>query len=134
MKESISSNAIYPGCKHLLSEMVKCHHTVFTGCEVLSETAIVAAALTLTLFHQSHIKKRSQHLNISKSSSANSREALSLSACLSVSLSVCVCVFMCVKTSITGAEGHKSVYKVTLWEHGLLLGTKHNIVPFQMRP
>lgn len=56
MLEGISLNASSPGCKHVLGEMAECHHTVFTGCEALSETAIVAAVLTLTLFHQSHIK------------------------------------------------------------------------------
>lgn len=44
------------GCKHILGKKVDRHHIVFAGHEVLSETAIVAAMLTLTLFHQSHIK------------------------------------------------------------------------------
>lgn len=48
---------IASGCRHILGGNVERHHRVFAGCEALSETAIVAAAvLTLTLFHQSRIK------------------------------------------------------------------------------
>lgn len=84
MLEDIIQNISAQECKNVLSEDVQCHQAVLAGCGVLSEMGIVAAVLTLTLFHQSHIKKRSQHLNISKSSPAHSRKALSLSVCLLV--------------------------------------------------
>lgn len=49
--------SVNPGCKHVLGENIERHFTVFAWCEALFlKMVIVAAALTLTLFHQSHIK------------------------------------------------------------------------------
>ena len=45
------------GCKHVLGGNIERHLTVLAGREALFlKMAIVAATLTLTLFHQSHIK------------------------------------------------------------------------------